>query len=224
MIWKIVRSEIILNRRVMLFNLALAVAMAAAYALLLDGAGAVVASASIAVPAQAALLVRSSKFHADATECALPVSRNQLVAGKLLTVALLMAVCALLVLSTALLVPHPGFTNAELLRPDRLATLLLLVTLVSSALVPLILRFGFLGVLLLVLALNVALVILLVLTAAGVIGDALRFMFRDLPAAVAAFRTAAGFPRFHLGCLAAAAVLCFGSLELSQLIYRRKEL
>ena len=224
MISKVVRSELILNRRAILYNAAMLVAMAVAYALLLEGPGAVLAVAVIIVPAQAVPLVRASKFRADATACALPVTRDQLVAGKLLAVLVVMAVGFALVLGVALVAPHPGFTTAEVLHPDRLATLVLLMALVSSLLAPLMLRFGFLGILVLVLGLNLLTVIVFVLTAAGVIRSALDFLFRDLPRAAAGFREAAGFPGFHLGALAAACLSGYLSLKVSQRVYRRREL
>jgi hypothetical protein len=221
---RIIRSEIILNWKVVLFYGALGVAMTATYALMLKNPGAIIAAAAILLPTQAVLLTRSSRYHADATECALPVSRDELILGKYLTVIATMLLAFVLVLATVIVVPHPEFATSDVLNPDRLATLVVLVGLISSLLVPLILRFGFMGIMVLILGLNVITVIVFVLTAARVIGNALHFVFHDVPAAVAAFRSSVGFPWFHLGALAVACGLSYASLKVSQLIYRRREL
>jgi len=79
------------------------------------------------------------------------------------------------------------------------------------------------GVLVLVLALNLAGVVILVLTSLRVIGDALDFVFRRIPAAFVELREGLGAPGYHLLLVAIAGALVALSWWASKRLYERKE-
>ena len=226
MISHILRSEFILNKKVLLMFLVMVVALAVIYPLLLDASPKVVLGASAVYlsffPASA--LARQSKFKADVVICSLPVTRNKLVIGKYLFTALLF--CGGLVLISCILLALPGrqYALADVLSANRVVNFLFAVGAASALLIPLILRFGFTGILIFVLGLNVLTVILFVLTYLKLIGNLLDFFFRGLPAAVASLRNAMGAPWYHLLVLLATCLLWGASMVISQKIYARKEL
>ena len=172
----------------------------------------------------ASILARQSKFKADSTMCILPVTRNTLILGKYIFTAMLFAVGIILFVLIFLALPGQQYSFNDIINADRFVNVVLAVCSVSAVLIPLILRFGYTGILVFVLGLNILTVIMFVLTYLKLIRDMLNFIFEDFPSAIVAFRNIVGAPGYHLLVLCAAGLLWAASLKISQKIYAGKEL
>ena len=224
MVAKIIRSEFILNRNTLLVFLAEIVAFVIIYIILMSSETAVLALATIFIGVlPASVLSRQSKFKADNMICSLPVTRNRFILGKYSFVGILTLGFLCIVYIIVALMPHEGFSTREILQPDKIANTLFAIALVAGVLLPLVIRFGFTGLLILFLGLNLITVVIFALTYLKLINNALDFIFSSIPSAFSTLKAALGTPYYHLVFIGAAVIIGFASLKISQLIYRRRE-
>ena len=224
MYYNLVRSEFYLNKRLIYVYVAMVVAVSALYPLLVPEIGVTFALGTVYLAMlPATLIARQSKFRADSIICTLPVTRKQIIVGKYLFAYIFTAIELLLFLTILIVAPFDGFGFRTVLEPDRIVNSLFTIVLIGSVLMPLIMRFGFTGVLVLLLGINVITVILFALTATGVVNDAIGFVIREIPRFVRGVRAYVGAPSYHLLLLATSAVVAFLSLTTSVRVYQKRE-
>ena len=221
---KLIKSEFILNKKTLLTNGLMFSAMIIIYPLIIPEVGTVFAMMGILLGMYPAiLLARQSKFKADDTICTLPITRRQLILGKYAFMGLSIIVGFLFFMILLLILPYIQFAKSELFNADILVNVLFAVSLICGLLTPLIVQFGFMGVMYFVLGLNMFTVVVFILTSLGLIPNALDFFFRDLPQAFRNLRLSLGAPGYHLLTIGIAICVGFLSLKLSQRLYERKE-
>ena len=224
MVAKIIRSEFILNKNILFIFLAEIVAFTLIYIILMSSGTAVLALAAILIGIlPAAALARQSKFKADDMICSLPVTRNRLILGKFAFIGILMLISLCIVFIIVAIMPNKGFSIKDILQPDAIAITLFAMALIAGFLVPLVINFGFMGMMMLFFGLNLITVAIFVLTFLKLIDNGLDFIFRDIPAAFMSLRAAMGSPYYHLLLIGCAVLVGFMSLKTSQFAYGRKE-
>jgi len=178
MIGHILRSEFILNKKILLFFLVMVIGLTIIYPLLLGSPPGVVFGITAVYLSflPASILARQSKFKADAVMCALPVTRNKLVIGKYVFTVILFCIGVLLLVIILIILPGRQYSLSDIINADRLVNIFFAVGAVSGVLIPLILRFGYTGILVFVLGLNILTVMLFVLTYLKKIGNMLDFV------------------------------------------------
>ncbi len=119
--------------------------------------------------------------------------------------------------------PFDGFVFRAVLEPDRIVNSIFTIVLVGAVFMPLIMRFGFTGILVLLLGINVLTVILFALTATGVVTDAIGFVFTEIPEYVRKVRALFGAPGYHLSLLTISLIVALLSITASVGIYKKRE-
>lgn len=85
MYYNLVRSELLLNKRLIFVYIAMVAAVSALYPLLVPEISVTFALGTVYLALlPATLMARQSKFRADSVVCTLPVSRTQIIIGKYL--------------------------------------------------------------------------------------------------------------------------------------------
>lgn len=221
---RLIRSELLLNRTTVLLYLAMTVAVSTLYPLVIPDAWVTYAIAAAFLGfLPATILARQSKFQADAVICTLPVSRRQLVIGKHLFVLLLTAIEFSLFFVVLGLMPVPGYGFRIVFNPTWMINTWCVIVWICSCLIPLVIRYGYGGVMGLMLGMNLLLVIVFALTASGLIGNALDFLFQTVPGAFSRLRSTLGTPGYHGAMLASAAIAAIASILASIRAYGRRE-
>ncbi len=151
------------------------------------------------------------------------MTRGQLVRGKYAFLGMWTAAAFIVVLVLMPLVYRIRGVDAGSLTADMIVNAAFAITLLSGILSPLVIALGFMGVMVIVLALNIAGVVLLVLTSLRVVSNALDFLFRDVPAALVQLRATLGAPGYHLLLLGGAVAVGALSLWIGRKVYERKE-
>ena len=225
MIATVMVSELLLARRNLLIRGAMVVAMAAAYPFLVLNPGVVLAVAVLMMGIiPAALLARPDKFKADATTCSLPVTRAALVTGRYLLMWTLSAAGLVVFLLVSVATPHGQYPLSSLITADSLINALLGIAVTSALIAPAALRYGFSGLMGMMIGLNVLTVLVFIRTALGLIRGGLTFVFEEIPAAFAALRSTLGSPGYHLSAAAVAALVSWASLLLARRLFQHREL
>ena len=226
MISHILYSEFVLNKKTLYFFFAMVIAIAVIYPLLFDVPPGVTLTISAIYLSflPVSFLAKQSKFKADATMCVLPVTRNMLVLGKYVFTMILFLIGLALFVLIFLVLPGSKFSLADGIDAYKLVNVAFAVGVVSSVLIPLIIRFGYMGVLGFILGANILTVVIFLLTYLKLINNALSFIIEGVPSAFNSFRDTLGTPGYHLLMLCATALIWCGSLKLSQALYTRKEL
>jgi hypothetical protein len=224
MVANIIRSEFILNKNILLLFLSEIVAFTIIYVILMNSGTAVLALAALLTGIlPAAALARQSKFKAEDMICSLPVTRNRFILGKFAFIGILMLISICIAYFIVAVMPHEGFATKEILHPDVLVNTLIAMSLLAGFLVPLVISFGFMGMMILILGVNLITVGIFVLTFLKLIDNGLDFVFRDIPAAFSSLRATMGAPYYHLLLLGCAVLVGFLSLKISQFAYQRKD-
>src|SRR5512136_771667 len=101
------------------------------------------------------VIVREGKFHAAALTCSLPVTREEIVRARYgLSIGLGLCLMAVAI-AVGLLCPWSRLAAAKLVAPQALLLALTMIVLEVALLLPLLLRFGWIGIIVLLIALQV---------------------------------------------------------------------
>ena len=224
MTMNILRLELLLNRKLILVYLLMVIAVAVIYPLIVSEIGIAFTLGVVYVAMLPSMfLARHAKFKADDSICVLPITRRGFISATYLFVFTMSAVFFALFLLGLIAIPKPGFTVSEVFSADRLAGAILAISIVASILLPFIIRFGYTGVFVFILVLNLLTVVLFLLTSIGIVDNALDFAFRTVPEWFRSMRRSLGTPKYHLISLAMSAAAVGISMLASIHIYSRKE-
>jgi len=162
MLPKLFIRDWILNRKIVLINFAVFSAFQVYSATQVSSARVWLVFASIYASFLAVtIFIREDKFGATGWACTLPVTRRELVLARFIEawVMVLVALGAMTLL--AAVVPGSVVSPADLLQPSTLLISATIVTLVLSLMQPFTIRFGFLGVMIFLIGMQVLGVVLL---------------------------------------------------------------
>jgi ABC-type transport system involved in multi-copper enzyme maturation permease subunit len=222
--WTLVRKDLILNRKILGLNLAF-------YLLLLPG----MASLDRTAPPQLyagfaavvcsiiplTLVAREDKFRTAALTCSLPVTRDAIVSARYWGGGLAALAGTILILAAGYLLPQTGFAARGGVGTALLAAFVVL-GLVQATLLPFTIRYGLVGLLLFMVALQVLGIV--VFMAAMLLGhDLLRGLIQALGAALHAVRDRAGAGGLAALLVTATLLLNLASHDLSRRLYRARE-
>lgn len=173
-------------------------------------------------------LNRDDKFGTRAWSCTLPVTRADVVRGYYVTAWALVTGMFAVALALAAFVPRSKLSALMFLYPDRLLLVGGVCTFILALLLPFTIRFGFMGVLFLLVVLQILGAVTFVVSKAtgsmdsveGGIGAA----FRTLAGGVVGLREALPLPVFHLALLLVLALVNWASYRISLTLFRRLDL
>jgi hypothetical protein len=173
-------------------------------------------------------LNRDDRFGTAAWLCTLPLSRAELVKGRYVTAWALAAGLLLAALGLAAFVPGSKLSATMFFDPDRLLLAAGIITFIIALLLPFTIRFGFMGVLVIAVVLQIVAAVTFVVAKAtgsmdaveGSIGSA----FRALAAGVVALRQNLPAPVFQLAVLLVLVLVNWASYRLALALFRRQDL
>jgi len=173
------------------------------------------------------LFTREDLAKAAASTCVLPVSRDEVVRARVLVSWLLMTVGLAVAFALGALLPGSRVGGGALFEPGVVFFAATVLALAAALLLPLVVRFGFMGIIaFLVTAQGLGLVLMLVTTWSS--GPASRRPLHGvagrLAATVAAAREAAGPALFSAALAATLCLACYLSYRVCLALFRRKEL
>lgn len=227
--WLLVRRDLVLHRTSLLIAALVFLAFEAYMISQIDSVTAwlvftcVYASFLTVIP-----LNRDDKYGSTGWICTFPVTRAEVAEGRYVTswtlAFLFMAACLVL----AALVPGRAVTFSALVQADRLLLLAGIIVLILALLLPFTIRFGFMGVLLMLVVLQIAGAVLLIvsrLTASmdrveGGIGA----FFGMLIGWVTGVRDALPLPLYYLVVVFFLIGITWASVRFSAALFRRRDL
>jgi hypothetical protein len=168
------------------------------------------------------LFGREDKFKSEAFGLSLPVTRREYLRARfLLSWGLMLLMYAV---GSVLMVAVPGakLSAATVFSPRMVLLSLAFITVYFGILMPLFVRFGQVGMLVFIVALQVIGVLLMVFRSAAGIGM-IKKLFRLIPDGVAAVHSSLGAAPAFLAVLALLALFSYASFELSVVFLRKKE-
>ena len=225
MITQLVKLEYVFNKKMLVFAGIMIFALSAIYPMLIPEV-----SISFAVGAvylgllPVSLIAKASKFQVESTICCLPVTRKEIVISKYLFIGATAAVCYIVFLAILIIAPFPGYSAGDVVRLDPIVNSLLAIILVGSFILPLVLRYGYNGVMYFILGLNLLTVLAFMFTAIGGATDILDFVFREIPRGFRSVRATLGAGGYFLTATAVGTAAIFASLAVSARLYARKEM
>jgi hypothetical protein len=171
---------------------------------------------------------RDDKFGTAAWSCTLPVTRADLVRGHYATAWALVMSLLVLALLLAVFVPGSKVPPATFLGPNRLLLVAGVLTCVLALLIPFTMRFGLMGLLLVLAVLQIAGAALFVVAnvtgSMGAVEGGVAAPFRALAAGISGLRGALPAPVFQLAMLLGLLVVNWASYRLALAFFRRRDL
>ena len=157
--------------------------------------------------------------------CTLPVTRADLVRGRYVTAWALVVGFYTVALGLAAFVPGSELTALSLLEPDRLLLAAGIVTFIVALLLPFTVRFGFMGVLLTLVAAQVlgGVMLVVVKITDGGVGGGIASAIGGLRHGILALRETLSVPVFQLALLALLVLVNWASYRASVALFRRRE-
>ncbi len=155
MVAKIIRSEFILNKNMILLFAAEIVALTVVYRVLIPGGGPIMMlGAILGGTLPASILARQSKFRANAVTCCLPFTRSKLILGKYASMGIQMVGSLIIIVALMLVLPDQEFSTRGALNADKLVNMVFATAMIAGILAPLVIYYGFMGIMVLFLGLN----------------------------------------------------------------------
>lgn len=171
------------------------------------------------------ILGQEDKFNTYLLSCSLPVRRADFVLAKYAVSWLLAGVGLLYALTVTALLPFSHFSISVLLTPTMLLNFLFFTALVIALLIPFLLRFGVMGIMIFLLAVQLlGVAMTLVVSLFGARRNVLRTFIQALKGGIRFLLHHPGSPLFFLGMIAAVVVVSFVSLKISQAVFSRRDL
>ena len=227
MLSKLIVRDLILNKTLFLMYLAMMTVFFVAYPLLVDEAGVVVMFCCIFLSmVPVSMLAREQKTRSAAITCSLPVNRSTMMLSKYLISAGCILLGVLYVVLIMRISPFLKFPRADILNFQTLAVGTFSVLAVSSVLMIFVTRFGFMGLLGLLVGLQLLGAVFLILArelGAGLSGG-VGSLLRTTKGFFTNLNEALGYPGYPLAMLAAGAVLLVLSYAVSTELFKRKDL
>jgi ABC-type transport system involved in multi-copper enzyme maturation permease subunit len=170
------------------------------------------------------IFTREDKFKAASVSCSLPVTRKQIVLSRyILSWALMLIVYALIVL-IAVVIPGGKVKAGDLLSTNAIFLALALLALFFSILMPLLVRFGMVGMFVFLIGMQVLGAVLLFLAARKILPFSLKDILASIGRALASLNAHLGGPGYYLVLFGAMLVLSAASFSLSVFLFQRKDL
>ncbi len=226
--WKLLRKDLILNGRMAAIMYACFAAFWLGYPVLSpEGRGAFNALAVMVSLACAvlplAIVAREDKFKAGALACSLPVSRDSIVVSRYVEGWMLALVSAGIAVGVMWKMSAAGMTEMGAPAAGLPLGVVVTIGLVLALFLPLTLRFGIAGLLVLLVAAQLGGILLLLTVAMFGGGDGIGTVVKAVAGAVRWTHAALGPVAFSVALVAAVLVLNVASCRLSAAIYRRHD-
>jgi len=224
---RILRLEYLFNRKQILIVLAIFTAYFAyvAYQVPSPRLFIVMTSLMIGLSIPFTILGREDKFKTASLVCSLPVGRATVVAGKYVATWAAIGLGLLYALVLAAVLPFAKFPVSEILTFKFLLISLFLISVMFAVILPFTLRFGFVGIIILLTGLQLLGVIALVLAQALKGADnPMRVLFRTAESGLKGLLYHETTPGFVLALLAAVVAVNALSLLISTALYARRSL
>ena len=157
--------------------------------------------------------------------CTLPVTRADLVRGRYVTAWALVVGLYIVALGLAAFVPGSQLSPLSLLEPDRLLLAAGITTFIVAMLLPFTIRFGFMGVLLTLVVVQVfgGVMFVVVKITGGGVGGGIASAFAGLRHGIVALRETLSVPVFQLALLALLVLVNWASYRASVALFRQRE-
>jgi hypothetical protein len=173
-------------------------------------------------------LNREDKFGTRAWSCTLPVSRADLMRGHYVTAWATVVGMFVVALALAAFVPGSRLSVSMLLSPDRLLLAAGITTFILALLLPFTVRFGFMGVMMLLVVLQILGAAMFVVAkttgSMDAVESGIAAPFRALAAGIAALRETLPLIVFQLAILLALVLVNWASYRISLAYFRRRDL
>ena len=168
------------------------------------------------------VIVREGKFNAAALTCSLPVTRREIVHARY-GLAIALGSCLMVVaIAVGLLCPWSHLAATKLVAPRALLLALTMIVLEAALLLPFLLRFGWIGIIVLLIALQVLGVVALTLTRLLGHGTPLGLGIKALANALRSLYASLGDPLFVAVWTGVLVLVTVGSCALSTWLYDRR--
>jgi hypothetical protein len=171
---------------------------------------------------------RDDKMGTVAWSCTLPVTRADLVRGRYVTAWALVFSLFAVAFALAAFVPGSNLSLPDFLAPNRLLLVAGVCTFVLAGLIPFTIQFGFMGVLLMMVVLQIAGALLFVVAKAtggqNSVEGGIASFFQALGAGLVALRETLSAPVFQLVLLLALVLINWASYRISVALFRRRDL
>lgn len=224
---KILRLEFLFNRRQLFIVLAIFTAYFAYMVFRIDSPRVFVVSTSIMIGLAMpfTILGREDKFKTAALVCSLPVRRATVVLGKYAATwaAIGLGLGYSLLLAAAF--PFSKIQADEILTARNLFVALFLISLIFAVILPFTIRFGLVGIIILLVGFQLLGILALILSQVlGGANNPLRVFIRAVAGGLRALLTHEATPGFLLALLAVGVAISAASLFVSRALYARREL
>lgn len=223
---KILRLEYLLNRRQILIVLAIFTAYFAYMVSQIDSPRVFVVSTSIMIGLAMpfTILGREDKFKTSAFVCSLPVRRSTVVLGKYAATWAAIGLGLGYTLLLAAVFPFSKIQVAEILTARNLFVALFLISLIFAVILPFTIRFGLVGIIILLVGFPVLAILALVLSQVlGETNNPLRVFIRAVAGGLRTLLTHEATPGFLLALLAVGVAVSAASLFVSRALYVRRD-
>jgi hypothetical protein len=222
---KLIRMDIILNRRILIFMLALVFIYCAWAASVISSPRAyiVIVSLLVGLILPNTIQTREDRFKTAALSCSLPLRRSTVILGKYLTAWILFPVGLGFAFLIAAVFPLTKIDIAQILNLRAILVSLFLISLFFSILLPFIIRFGFVGVIIFLVAGQVlGLVFQMLAISIKNKDNVLRQMLGAVARGLRELVSHEGTPGFLLLLAGGIILLNVLSLKISQALYARR--
>ncbi len=224
---KLLRLEYLFSRRPILINLAVFSACFAYMASQFDSPRVFIVLLSLmnGLTMPFTIFGRDDKYRTAPFICSLPVRRTTVVLARYAATWIAIGLgLSYAVLLTAVL-PFARISVSEILTVKALAVSLFLISLLFAVILPIILRFGLAGIIILLVGSQLLGILALIL--AQILGGArnpFRIVFGTVERGLRALLTHDGTPGYLLGLVAAAIAVSAASLFIARALYARRDL
>jgi ABC-type transport system involved in multi-copper enzyme maturation permease subunit len=171
---------------------------------------------------------RDDKMGTVAWSCTLPVTRADVVRGRYLTAWALVVSLFAVNFALAAFLPGSRLDLPDYLAPDRLLLVAGVCTFILAWLIPFTIQFGFMGVMLMLVVLQIAGALLFVVAkltgGQNTVEGGIASFFGGLSDGLVALRETLSAPLFQLAMLAAMLLVNWVSYRISVALFRRREL
>ncbi len=224
---RILRLELLFNRRQFLIVLAV---FSAYFAYMAGKIGSprlfiVMISLMVGLSMPFVILGREDKFKTAALVCSLPVRRSSVVLGKYAATWIAIGLGLAYALALTAVLPFSKIAASEVLSPKTLLISLFLISLIFAAILPLTLRFGLVGVMVLLVGTQLLGIVALLMGQVGKVpNNPLRIALRAVEKGLKTLLSHEPTAGFLLALLAAILAVNALSMLVGWLLYSRRDL
>jgi len=169
------------------------------------------------------LLAQEDRFRSLILTCSLPVTRPMIVRAKFVGGWIMALAVCLYGLFLGLLLPGSKLTMEEVFTVRNVFVILTLITLALAFLMPFTLRYGFVGMMVLLIGFQLLGVLLMLSTATGLTGISLRTLIPATRETMTSWHSQLGATLFYTLYLLVLVGLNAGSCRLTQSVFQRRD-